>query len=92
MFTDHVDNVPEKYRKIGTTIVAENEKGEAISLIVTRIDDASLTVDGNHPLCGREVVFKLEILNVRDATEEEIEAGGPIGATPDIDPSLMRPI
>lgn len=92
VFTDHVDNVPEEYRKIGTTIVAENEKGEAISLIVTRINDASLTVDGNHPLCGREVVFKLEILNVRDATEEEIEAGGPIGATPDIDPSLMRPI
>ena len=91
-FTDHVDNVPEEYRKIGTTIVAENEKGEAISLIVTRISDASSTVDGNHPLCGREVVFKLEILNVRDATEEEIKAGGPIGATPDIDPSLMRPI
>lgn len=92
VFTDHIDNVPEEYRKIGTTVMAENEKGEALSFIVTRIDDTTLTIDGNHPLCGRVVVFKLEVLNVRDATEEEIEAGGPIGATPDIDKSLMMPI
>ena len=39
-----------------------------------------------------EVVFKLEILNVRKATEEEIEAGGPIGETPDIEKSLLLPI
>ena len=92
VFTDHIDNVPEEYRKIGTTIMAENEKGDARSFIVTRIDDTTLTIDANHPLCGREVVFKLEVLKVRDATEEEIEAGGPIGATPDIDKSLMVPI
>jgi FKBP-type peptidyl-prolyl cis-trans isomerase SlyD len=92
VFTDHLDNVPEEYRKIGTTITAENEKGDARSFIVTRIDDTTLTIDGNHPLCGREVVFKLEILNVRDASIEEIEAGGPLGATPDIDKSLMMPI
>jgi hypothetical protein len=40
----------------------------------------------------REVVFTLEVLTVRDATEEEMNAGGAIGAQPNIDPSLMRPI
>jgi FKBP-type peptidyl-prolyl cis-trans isomerase SlyD len=89
VFTDHIDNVPEEYRKIGTTIVAENEKGETRNFIVTRIDDTTLTIDANHPLCGREVIFKLEILNVRDATKEEIKAGGPIGAEPNVDKSLM---
>ena len=39
-----------------------------------------LTVDGNNPLCGREVVFTLEILGVRDATEEEEEDGQAIVA------------
>lgn len=92
VFTDHIDNVPEEYRKIGTTIVAENEKGDARNFIVTRIDDTTLTIDANHPLCGREVIFKLEILNVRDATEEEIKAGGPVGAEPDVDKSLMMKI
>jgi FKBP-type peptidyl-prolyl cis-trans isomerase SlyD len=56
------------------------------------MDDETLTVDGNNPLCGREVVFTLEILTVRDATDEEMKAGGAIGAQADIDPSLMRAV
>ncbi len=90
VFTDHIDNVPEAYRRIGTAILMENDKGQARSFIVTRMDGETLTVDGNNPLCGREVVFRLEILTVRDATDEEMKAGGAIGAAPDIDPSLMR--
>lgn len=92
VFTDHIENVPEEYRKVGTTIMAENDKGKALSFIVTRVDDKTLTLDGNHPLCGREVVFKLEVLNVRDATDEEIEAGGPVGVEPDVSRSLLMPI
>jgi len=92
VFTDHIENVPEEYRQVGTSILMENDKGQTRSFIVTRMDDEMLTVDGNNPLCGREVVFALEILTVRDATDEEIKAGGAIGAVPDIDPSLMRPV
>ena len=92
VFTDDIDNVPEEYRKVGTSILMENNKGQTRSFLVTRVDDKTLTVDGNNPLCGREVVFRLEILTVRDATDEEMKAGGTIGAPPNIDPSLMRPV
>ena len=92
VFTDHIDNVPEEYRQLGTSILMENDSGQTRSFLVTRIDDETLTVDGNNPLCGREVVFTLEILTVRDATDEEMTAGGAIGAGPNIDPSLMRPV
>jgi len=92
VFTDSIENVPEEYQEIGTTIVAENEKGEPRNFIVTRMDDKTLTVDGNNPLCGRKVVFKLEILTVRDATAEEIDAGGPVGVEPEIDKNLTVPI
>ncbi len=92
VFTDRIENVPEEYRGIGTSILMENDKGQARSFLVTRIDDEMLTLDGNNPLCGREVVFRLEILAVRDATDEEMKAGGAIGAEPGIDPSLMRPV
>ncbi len=92
VFTDQVENVPEEYRQVGTSILMENEKGQTRSFIVTRIDDETLTVDGNNPLCGREVVFTLEILTVRDATDEETRAGGAILAEPEIDPSLMRSV
>jgi FKBP-type peptidyl-prolyl cis-trans isomerase SlyD len=93
VFTDSVDNVPEEYRKVGTSILMENEKGQTRSFLVTRVDDKTLTVDGNNPLCGREVIFTLEIVTVRDPTEEEAKAGGAIDAPPPgIDPSLVRPV
>ena len=92
VFTDHIENVPEEYRQIGTSILMENDKGQTRSFLVTRIDDETLTVDGNNPLCGREVVFTLEILTVRDATGEETRAGGAIVEGAAIDPSLMRPV
>ena len=92
VFTDHIENVPEEYREVGMTVHAENENGDVRSFIVTRVDESSVTLDGNHPLCGRDVIFKLEILNVRDATKEEIEAGGPVEQSADIDQSRMVPI
>ena len=92
VFTDDIDNVPEEYRQVGCSILMENDKGQTRSFVVTWLDDEKLTVDGNNPLCGREVVFTLEILGVRDATEEETRTGQAIGANVDVDPSLLRPV
>jgi FKBP-type peptidyl-prolyl cis-trans isomerase SlyD len=92
VFTDLIENVPEEYRHVGSSILMENDRGQTRSFLVTWMDDEKLTVDGNNPLCGREVVFTLEILTVRDATDEETRAGGAIVAKADVDPSLMRPV
>lgn len=92
VFTDDIENVPEAYRQVGTSILMENDQGRTRSFLVTRVDDETLTVDGNNPLCGREVVFTLQILTVREATQEEILAGGAIPARADIDPSLMHQV
>jgi FKBP-type peptidyl-prolyl cis-trans isomerase SlyD len=91
VFSDHIENVPEEYRQVGTSILMENDSGQTRSFLVTHLDDETLTVDGNNPLSGRVVVFKLEILTVRDATDEEIKAGGTIHAGVAIDPSLLKP-
>lgn len=80
--TEFIENVPEAYREVGTTIVMENARGETRNFLVTRGDERSITIDGNNPLCGRRVVFRLEILSVRDATGDEIEAGGVVAAAP----------
>lgn len=91
VFTDRVDNVPEEYRKVGTSILMESDTGQTRSFLVTRVDDETLTVDGNNPLCGREVIFILQVLTVREPTEDELQAGGTIVPEPDVDPSRMRP-
>ncbi len=92
VFTDYIESVPEEYRKVGTSILMESNRGQTRSFLVTWMDDERLTVDGNNPLCGREVVFRLEILTVRDATEEETRVGAAIIAGADIDPSRLRPV
>ena len=97
VFTDHIDNVPEQYRQVGMSILMENASGRTKTFIVTRVDEKSLTVDGNNPLCGREVIFRLEIVNVRAASPEEIEAGGALNAEPDISmpgghPQTLKPL
>ncbi len=84
VITDRIEHVPEEYHQVGISILMESEEGKTRSFIVTRVDDKSITIDGNNPLSGREVIFKLSILTVRDATEEEIAIGGPVGADPDI--------
>ena len=89
VFTDKIENVPEDYREIGMTITMENEKGEPKTFIVTRFDDKTLTVDGNNPLCGRDVVFTIEVLSIREATDEEIDLGGAVGADPDLNEILQ---
>lgn len=92
VFTDRIENVPAEFRQVGASILMENDRGQARSFLVTRMDHETLTVDGNNPLCGREVVFRLQVVSVRDATIAEMKAGGPLGARPDIAPSLMKPV
>ncbi len=90
VFTDHIENVPEEFREVGMTITMESADGKPKNFIVTRFDDKTLTVDGNNPLCGREVLFKLEVLSIRDATDEEIAIGGKTDDSPDLNEILSN--
>lgn len=92
VFTDRLENVPEEYREVGTSITMENDKGQSRTFIVTRMDENTLTVDGNNPLSGREVIFTLEVLTVRDATDEETVAGGTIQPDVSIDGAKAVPV
>lgn len=78
VIVEKIQNVPEEYREVGMSILMENDQGQTKTFIVTRMDKKSITIDGNNPLCGREVIFRLEIKEVRDATEEEKEFGGKV--------------
>ncbi len=92
VITERIENVPKEYREVGTNILMENNKGQTKTFLVTRVDAESVTIDGNNPLSGREVIFKLEILSVRDATDEELEYGGTVEKGPDIGSAKTRPI
>ena len=92
VINERIGNVPEEYREVGTAILMENNQGQTRTFYVTRIAGDYITIDGNNPLSGREVIFKLEILTVRDATEEEIQFGGKIEEGPDTPGNKQVPI
>lgn len=58
----------------GMAFTAQTEHGP-VSLIVTEVDEATVTVDANHPLAGKSLQFSVKIESVRDASEEEMAHG-----------------
>ena len=67
---------------VGNDIPMQNDEGQTIMGKVMEISADKVTMDFNHPLAGVDLFFKGAIINVRKATEEEIEHGhvhGPEG-------------
>ena len=64
----------------GMQFHAQGPNGETVVVTVTEVEDETVTVDGNHPLAGVELNFAVEIIEVRDASQEEIEHGHVHGA------------
>jgi len=83
-FTDDIENVPPEFRQLGAEVQMQNEKGEVKSFFVTSIENGKLTVDGNHPLAGKNLEVKVKILVVRNATKEDAMTVGIPGQSPTI--------
>jgi len=76
---EYFQNVPlEK----GLPLQAQTPEGRIINMVVVDFDENTVTVDMNHPLAGRDLLFEVEILDIREATPDEIlhgHAHGPGG-------------
>lgn len=66
--------------EVGMQFRATTDDGEQ-SVVVIDVTDDEVVVDGNHPLSGLTLHFDVEILQVREATEEEIAHGHVHGAS-----------
>lgn len=56
----------------GMQFHAAGANGENIVVTITQIEGDQVTIDGNHPLSGVALTFDVEILDIRDATAEEL--------------------
>ena len=61
--------------EVGMAFTASGEGGQTQRIVVAEVDGDNITVDANHPLAGVELNFAVEIVDVRDATEQEIAHG-----------------
>jgi len=64
-----VDNI-----EVGMRFMAQTAWGQQ-PVVVTAITDETVIVDGNHPLADQTLKFDVEVVEVRDATEEELAHG-----------------
>jgi FKBP-type peptidyl-prolyl cis-trans isomerase SlyD len=74
-YTDDIENVPEEFRRIGAQVEMMNDQGDSKTFVVTHIEDGKLTVDGNHPMAGKVITFRIKVTDIRDATADELQNG-----------------
>jgi FKBP-type peptidyl-prolyl cis-trans isomerase SlyD len=60
--------------RVGMRLQAQTPEG-ARALTVTKVSGDMVTLDGNHPLAGKNLNFEVEVAGMREATAEELSHG-----------------
>lgn len=82
VFHDEQGNFDQEMFSVGKIIPMSDSEGHQLRGIIMEVSDDVVKMDFNHPLAGTDLHFEGEILEVREATEEEIAHGhvhGPDG-------------
>lgn len=74
-----VRKLPDGKATAGTRVRVQTDRGP-MTLLVTAVQGDYATVDPNHPLCGKTLHFEVDVVEVRDATAEELAHGHPHAA------------
>ena len=59
----------------GMSLYGTGEQGETVQVVVKSFNDAEVTIDYNHPMAGKTLMFSVSVLSLREATEEEAQTG-----------------
>jgi FKBP-type peptidyl-prolyl cis-trans isomerase SlyD len=65
---------PDAILQVGDQFQVNNDAHSPVFTIMT-VDTDEVTVDGNHPMAGKDLFFDVEIVGVRPATAEEMTHG-----------------
>lgn len=73
---------PDQDIEAGMQFHAQSPEGNTMVITVTNVDGDDISVDGNHPLAGVNLNFAVSVVDIREASKEEIDHGhahGPDG-------------
>jgi len=56
---------PDIKPEVGMTLQMHSENGQELPVVITAINEESITLDANHPLAGQELVFDLELVDIK---------------------------
>lgn len=57
---------------VGTMVATQDQHGRPVPLTIIHLDDTTARLDGNHPFAGKDVIFKVKVAKVENATAAEI--------------------
>ncbi|MBK0327414.1 peptidylprolyl isomerase [Rhodobacteraceae bacterium F11138] len=58
-------NIPEDIPlEVGLQLQAQSSDGQAVPVTVVEIAEDEVTLDGNHPLAGKDLVFAIELVSI----------------------------
>jgi FKBP-type peptidyl-prolyl cis-trans isomerase SlyD len=67
---------PEGYEpQVGAFLHVRGDDGQVHTACIHEIHDKTITLDLNHPLAGKELLFKATVLDLRAASAEELQHG-----------------
>lgn len=87
---DDIDEIPREDvahmddLEVGMVIEVEDDEGDVYLAFVREIGDETVTLDFNPPLAGKTLTYHVEVIGLREATEEEL-AHGHVHGTHDYD-------
>ena len=70
------EGIPDTELVAGAQFHAQTAQGAQI-ISIASVEGDTINIDANHPLAGETLHFEVEVLDVREATEEEIAHGHP---------------
>ncbi len=70
---------PDAQLTVGDQFQVNNDQHSPVFTIMS-IESDEVTVDGNHPMAGKDLFFDVEIIGMREATTEEMSHGHAHGA------------
>jgi len=52
--------------EVGMGLVSKTPDGQEMNLRVVEVKEESIVIDGNHPLAGHDLIFDLEVVEIKD--------------------------
>ena len=59
---------PDIAPEIGMTLNMHSEDGNELPVVITEISDDTITLDANHPLAGQDLIFDIEVVDIKGKT------------------------
>jgi len=51
--------------QVGQQLQSKRNDGSIVAVVVTKVTDTTISVDGNHPLAGKDLTFEIELVKIQ---------------------------